>query len=59
MLKSFVRTALWCLVVVFALTNPVVARQSNEHSTKAERAADAVKVLNEIMSIPETLFRKT
>ena len=53
MLRSFVRIALWCLVVVFALTNPVMARQSNEHSTEAERAADAVNVLNEIMRIPE------
>src|SRR5215467_13588443 len=53
MFKSFVRTALWCLVVVFAFTNPVMAQQSNEHSTEAERAADAVKVLSEIMSIPE------
>jgi len=53
MLKSFVRSALWCLVVVFAFTIPVTARQSNEHSTEAERAADAVNVLNEIMSIPE------
>src|SRR5215475_13458949 len=54
MLKSFVRTAFWCLAVVFALTIPVTARQSNEHSTEAERAADAVKVLSEIMSIPES-----
>jgi len=53
MLKSFVRSALWCLVAVFAFTIPVTARQSNEHSTEAERAADAVNVLNEIMSIPE------
>src|SRR5262245_62889562 len=53
MLKSFARTALWCLVVVFAFTNPVVARQSNEHSTEAKRAADAVSVLTEIMNIPE------
>ena len=53
MLRSFVRIALWCLVVVLALTNPVTARQSNEHSTEAERAADAVNVLTEIMNIPE------
>src|SRR5215467_555068 len=53
MLKSFVRTTLWCLVVVFAFTIPVTARQTNEHSTEAERAADAAKVLSEIMSIPE------
>src|SRR5215475_14920455 len=54
MLKSFVRTTLWCLVVVFAFTIPVTAQQTNEHSTEAERAADAVKVLSEIMSIPES-----
>src|SRR5215472_12036136 len=53
MLRRFVRIALWCLVVVFAFTIPVTARQSNEHSTEAERATDAVHVLNEIMSIPE------
>ena len=53
MLRSFVRITLWCLVVVLALTNPVTARQSNEHSTEAERAADAVNVLTEIMNIPE------
>lgn len=53
MSKSFFRTALWCLVVVFALTIPVTARQSNEHSAEAERAADAVNVLTEIMKIPE------
>src|SRR5215813_1596792 len=53
MLKSFGRTALWCLVVVFALTIPVTARQSNKQSTEGERAADAVNVLTEIMNIPE------
>jgi lipid-binding SYLF domain-containing protein len=53
MFKSIIRTALWCLVVVFALTNPVTARQSNKQSTEAERAAEAVSVLNEVMSIPE------
>src|SRR5215813_2885656 len=53
MLRSFVRIALWCLVVVLALTNPVTARQSNEHSTEAQRATDAVNVLSEIMNIPE------
>jgi len=53
MLKSFTRIALWCLIVVFALTIPVTAQQSNERSAEAERAADAVNVLTEIMSIPE------
>jgi lipid-binding SYLF domain-containing protein len=53
MLRSFIRTALWSLVVVFALTNPVTAQQSIKQSTEAERAADAVNVLTEIMNIPE------
>ena len=53
MLRSFVRTTLWCLVVVFALTIPVTAQQANTHSTEATRAADATKVLSEIMNIPE------
>src|SRR5262252_4553658 len=53
MSTSFIRTALWSLVVVFALTNPVTAQQSNKQSTEAERAADAVNVLTEIMKIPE------
>ncbi len=54
MLRSLIRTALWSLVVVFALTNPVRAQQSNKQSTEAERAADAVNVLTEIMDIPES-----
>lgn len=54
MLRSLIRTALWSLVVVFALTNPVRAQQSNKQSTEAERAADAVNVLTEIMNIPES-----
>lgn len=53
MLKSFVRTALWGLVVVLALTSPVTAQQFNERSAEAERASDAVNVLTEIMRIPE------
>ena len=53
MLRSFICTGLWSLVVVFALTNPVTAQQSNKQSTEAERAADAVNVLTEIMNIPE------
>src|SRR5499427_4528986 len=53
MSTSFIRTALWSLVVVFALTNPVTAQQSNKQSTEAERAADAVNVLTEVMGIPE------
>ena len=31
----------------------MTARQSKEHSTEAERAADAVNILTEIMNIPE------
>ena len=53
MLRSFVRTTLWCLVVVFALTIPVTARQSSKQSAEAERATNAVNVLSEIMNIPE------
>ena len=53
MLRSFIRTALWSLVVVFALMTPATAQQSNKQSTEAERATDAVNVLTEIMNIPE------
>jgi lipid-binding SYLF domain-containing protein len=53
MLKSFIRTGLWSLVVVFALTKPVSAQQSKKQSTEADRAAEAVNVLSEIMNIPE------
>jgi len=54
MLKSFACTALSSLAVVFALSHPLMARQSDKNSTEAERAADAVNVLTEIMSIPES-----
>src|SRR4029434_1087049 len=53
MLKSFLRIGVWSLVVVFALTSPVTARQSNKESTEADRAGEATKVLTEIMNIPE------
>jgi lipid-binding SYLF domain-containing protein len=64
MFKRFIRTTLWCLVVVFALTNPVTAKQSNRppanvsvdlriQSAEADRAASAASVLGEVMSIPE------
>jgi lipid-binding SYLF domain-containing protein len=57
MLKSFVRAGLWSLIVVFAFTNLVNAqasKQSNEkQSNEAERATEAVSVLNEIMAVPE------
>ncbi len=53
MLRSVVRTTIWCLVVVFALTISVTARQSDKQSTEAERAGDAVNVLSEITNIPE------
>src|SRR5215510_4807279 len=52
MLKSFIRTAVWSLVVVFALTNPVAAQQP-KHSAEVDRAAEATNVLNEIMNIHE------
>lgn len=58
MLKRFIRTGLWSLVVVLALTNPVTAQQSNKQSAKqsaeADRAAEAASVLAEIMNIPES-----
>ena len=53
MLKSFIRIGLWSLVIVFALTNPVTAQQSNKQSEEADRAAEAANVLTEIMNIPE------
>jgi lipid-binding SYLF domain-containing protein len=53
MLKSLACTALSSLAVVFALSHPLMARQSNKNSTEAERASDAVNVLSEIMGIPE------
>jgi lipid-binding SYLF domain-containing protein len=53
MLKSFAYTALSSLAVVFALSHPLLARQSNKNSSEAERATDAVNVLTGIMSIPE------
>jgi lipid-binding SYLF domain-containing protein len=53
MLKSFVRTGIWALAVVFALTSPVTAQQPQK-SVEVERAAEAANVLNEIMNIPES-----
>jgi lipid-binding SYLF domain-containing protein len=53
MLKSFIRIGLWSLVIVFALTSPVTAQQSNKPSAEADRVAEAAGVLTEIMSIPE------
>src|SRR5215471_13447708 len=52
MLKSFIRTGIWSLVVVFALTGPVTAQQAKQ-SAEVDRAAEAANVLNEIMNIPE------
>src|SRR5262249_39477825 len=53
MLKNLTRVGMWALVVVFALTSPVMAQQFNKQSVEADRAADAVNVLNEIMNIAE------
>src|SRR5215475_5055727 len=53
MLRSFAHIAIWSLAVLFAFTNPLMAQQPNKHSTEAERSADAVNVLTEIMNIPE------
>src|ERR1051326_5916784 len=52
MLKSFIRIAVWSLVVVFALTGPVTAQQDKQ-SAEIDRATEAAKVLNEVMNIPE------
>jgi lipid-binding SYLF domain-containing protein len=52
-MKSLIRTVFLCLVVVFALTNPVTAGQSDKHSTEADRAVEATSVLSEVMNIPE------
>jgi beta-lactam-binding protein with PASTA domain len=58
MLNSSVRIVLWSLVIVFALTNSVTARQSQEQvrerSAEADRAAEAAGVLGEIMNIAES-----
>jgi lipid-binding SYLF domain-containing protein len=54
MLKSFMRTAVWCVVVVFALTSSVRAQEPNKHSAEADRTAEATKVLTETMSISES-----
>ena len=53
MLKSFTRIAIWSLVVVFALTNPVTAQEYDKGSSEAKRAAETAEVLSEIMNIPE------
>ena len=53
MLTSLIRTGLWSIVVVFALTSPVTAQQSDKQSSEAERAVEASSVLTEIMNIPE------
>ena len=53
MLKSFIRIAVWALAVIFALTGPVAAQEPRK-SVEAERAAEAAKVLAEIMNIPES-----
>src|SRR5215467_10467715 len=50
--RSSIVIRLLFLLVVFALANPLAAQQSPK-STEAERAADAAKVLTEIMNIPE------
>ena len=53
MLKSLIRIVVWALVVILALTGPVAAQQPKK-SAEAERAAEAAKVLTEIMNIPES-----
>jgi len=51
-MKSLIRTGLWTLAIVFALTSPVAARQA-KRSAEVDRAAEAANVLNEIMNVPE------
>jgi lipid-binding SYLF domain-containing protein len=53
MLRSFIRTGVWSLVVAFALTSPLAAQQSKK-SVEVERAEQAATVLSEIMNIPES-----
>jgi len=53
MLKSFIRTGVWAVAVVLALTSPVSAQQPKK-SVEVERVAEAANVLNEIMNIPES-----
>src|SRR5262245_59099025 len=53
MLKSFIRTGVWAVAVVLALTSPVSAQQPKK-SVEVERDAEAANVLNEIMNIPES-----
>jgi lipid-binding SYLF domain-containing protein len=53
MLKSLLQTGVWSLVVVFALTNSARAQESKKGSAEADRTAEAVNVLTEIMNIPE------
>jgi lipid-binding SYLF domain-containing protein len=53
-MNNLIRVGMWSLLVLFVLTVPVMAQQQfNKSSAEAERAADAVRVLNEIMNIPE------
>ena len=52
--RSCIRTGLLSLFVVFALTSPVTAQQTEtKHSAEVDRAAEAANVLTEIMNIPE------
>jgi lipid-binding SYLF domain-containing protein len=50
--RNSIGIGLLFLLVVFALANPLAAQQFQK-SAEAERAADAAKVLTEIMNIPE------
>src|SRR5262245_11453532 len=50
--KNHIRWGLLSLILVFAFTSPVTARPAKP-AAEVERAEDATKVLNEIMSIPE------
>ena len=60
MLKRHICTGLFALLVVFTLASPIMAQQPKPTANvdknvqnEADRAAEAAKVLTEIMNIPE------
>jgi lipid-binding SYLF domain-containing protein len=65
MLKRHICTGLLSVLVVFTLASPVTAQQPKRAATvdknvqnEADRAAEAAKVLTEIMNIPENAIPK-
>src|SRR4029077_19121953 len=53
-MTSLIRTGVWALTVVFALSSPVEAQQSTKKSAEDDRALEAANVLKEIMNVPES-----